>query len=141
MRRCVETFDYITIINLNGALCCKHYLYSFTDSQNQRSLKSKELTSILARMHSEQETFRKRTPDYWHIREEMISSVEQELQTRMGGRSKKKVSGESKNHVKGRHPQKLVLIHVKGRHGYNIRLFVAYSNFDLCLLVHPFKNN
>ncbi|XP_056883482.1 cilium assembly protein DZIP1 isoform X1 [Takifugu flavidus] len=59
---------------------------------SQRGLKNKELDSILARMRSEQESFRKRNPDYWHIREEMIGNVEQELQTRTGGRSRQKVS-------------------------------------------------
>lgn len=76
-------------------------------------------------MHSEQESFRKRNKDYWHIREEMIGNVEQELQTRMGGRSRQKVSGERKHHVKGRHPQKLVWIDVKERICYNARLFVV----------------
>uniref|UniRef100_H3D6V5 DAZ interacting zinc finger protein 1 n=1 Tax=Tetraodon nigroviridis TaxID=99883 RepID=H3D6V5_TETNG len=59
---------------------------------NQSGLKNKELTSILARMHSEQESFRKRNPDYFHIREEMIGNVERELQTRIGGGSRQKVS-------------------------------------------------
>eukprot|EP00066_Takifugu_rubripes_P015263 XP_011604529.1 PREDICTED: zinc finger protein DZIP1 isoform X1 [Takifugu rubripes] len=59
---------------------------------SQRGLKNKELASILARMRSEQESFRKRNPDYWHIREEMIGNVEQELQTRTGGRSRQKGS-------------------------------------------------
>lgn len=85
-------------------------------------------------MHSEQESFRKRNPDYWHIREEMIGNVEQELQTRMGGRSRQKVSGERKHHVKGRHPQKLVWIDVKERICYNVRLFVVFLNVGLCWL-------
>lgn len=79
-------------------------------SQYQSGLKNKELTSILARMHSEQESFGKRNPDYWHIREEMIGNVEQELQTQMGGRSRQKVSGECRNHVNGSPDPKLVLI-------------------------------
>lgn len=88
-------------------------------------------------MHSEQESFRKRIPDYWHIREEMIGNVEQELQARMGGRSSQKVSGECKNHVNGSHGPKLVLINVNTWSCYNVRLSVAYLNFGLCL----FKNN
>lgn len=94
-------------------------------------------------MHSEQESFRKRNPDYWHIREEMIGNVEQELQTRTGGRSRQKVSGECEHHVKGRHPQKLVWIDVKERICYNVRLFVAYLNLGLCWSVQcsKFKSN
>lgn len=103
--------------------------FFLSDSQNQRGLKNKELASILARMHSEQESFRKRNPDYWHIREEMIGNVEQELQTRMGGRSRQKVSGECKHHVKGSHPQKLVLIDVKER--------ICLFKFGLVLVGSP----
>lgn len=86
-------------------------------------------------MHSEQESFRKRNPDYWHIREKMIGSVEQELQTQMGGRSRQKVSGECKNHVSGSHGPKLVLINVNKRSCYNVRLFVAYLNCGFCILL------
>lgn len=112
-----------------------------SDSQNQSGLKNKELTSILARMHSEQESFRKRNPDYWHIREEMIGNVEQEVQTQMGGRPRQKVSGECKNHVIGSHGPKIVLINVNKISCCNVRLFVAYLNFGSWLLVHPFKND
>lgn len=74
-----------------------NFLHS--ESQSQNGLKSKELTSILARMDSGQESFRKRNPDYWHVREQIITNVEQELQTRMDGRSSQRGAGECKNHV------------------------------------------
>lgn len=50
--------------------------------------------------------------------------VEQELQTRMGGRSRQKVSGEWKNYGNG---AKLVLIHVR--------------QCEAIFLVLPFKND
>lgn len=70
----------------------------------------------------------------------MIGNMEQELQIRMGGRSRQKVSGDCKNHVNGSHGPKLVLINLITRRCYSVRLFVAYLTLGLCLLVHPFKN-
>lgn len=58
-----------------------------------------------------------------------MAIVEQELQTRMGGRSKQKVSGERKNYANG---PKLVLINGNTRQRYNVRLFASF-------LVLPFK--
>ncbi|KAM9334295.1 cilium assembly protein DZIP1 isoform 2-T2 [Symphorus nematophorus] len=46
---------------------------------DQSGLKSKELASILAKVHSKRESFAKGAPDYWHQREEIASTVEQKL--------------------------------------------------------------
>ncbi|XP_035799554.1 cilium assembly protein DZIP1 isoform X2 [Amphiprion ocellaris] len=46
---------------------------------DQSGLKNKELTSILAKMHSSRESFAKTMPDYWLHREEITSVVEQKL--------------------------------------------------------------
>ncbi|XP_037617986.1 zinc finger protein Dzip1 isoform X2 [Sebastes umbrosus] len=46
---------------------------------DQSGLKDKELSSILARVHSKRESVAKGMPDYWRHREELASSVEQKL--------------------------------------------------------------
>lgn len=46
---------------------------------DQSGLKNKELTSILAKVHSSRESFAKNMPDYWLHREEITSVVEQKL--------------------------------------------------------------
>lgn len=72
-------------------------------------------------MHSEQESLGKRNPDYWHVREEMIGNVEQELQSQMGGRSRQKVSGECQNHANKSQGPKLVLMNVITRGFYDVK--------------------
>ncbi|XP_051283709.1 cilium assembly protein DZIP1 isoform X4 [Dicentrarchus labrax] len=46
---------------------------------DQTGLKNKELTSILAKVHSKRDSFAKGKPDYWRQREEIASTVEQKL--------------------------------------------------------------
>ncbi|XP_022065083.2 cilium assembly protein DZIP1 isoform X2 [Acanthochromis polyacanthus] len=46
---------------------------------DQKGLKNKELTSILAKVHSSRESFAKDKADYWLHREEITSAVEQKL--------------------------------------------------------------
>lgn len=53
--------------------------------QDQSGLKSKELSSILARVQSKRESFAKGVPDYWRQREEISSSVDQRLGTQRRG--------------------------------------------------------
>lgn len=81
---------------------------SLDSSQDQSGLKSKELTSILARMRSNRDAFAKGKPDYWRQREELASDVEQKLGgQRRGsdpapesqGRSRQTVQGQCKSHV------------------------------------------
>ncbi|XP_034408371.1 zinc finger protein Dzip1 [Cyclopterus lumpus] len=46
---------------------------------DQSGLKDKELSSILAKVHSKRESIAKGMPDYWRHREEIASTVEQKL--------------------------------------------------------------
>ncbi|XP_068575624.1 cilium assembly protein DZIP1 isoform X1 [Cebidichthys violaceus] len=46
---------------------------------DQSGLKDKELSSILAKVHSKRESVAKGMPDYWRQREEIASTVEQKL--------------------------------------------------------------
>lgn len=46
---------------------------------DQSGLKNKELTSILAKVHSKRDGVAKSMPDYWHHRDEIASLVEQKL--------------------------------------------------------------
>ncbi|KAI3365804.1 hypothetical protein L3Q82_000803 [Scortum barcoo] len=46
---------------------------------DQSGLKSKELNSLLAKLHSKQESVANRLPDYWRQREEVASTVEKKL--------------------------------------------------------------
>ncbi|XP_049919509.1 cilium assembly protein DZIP1 isoform X2 [Epinephelus moara] len=46
---------------------------------DQSGLKDKELTSILAKVHSKRESIAKGMPEYWRHREELASTVEQKL--------------------------------------------------------------
>nr|XP_046238017.1 zinc finger protein Dzip1 isoform X2 [Scatophagus argus] len=52
---------------------------------DQSGLKDKELTSILAKVHSKRESFAKGQPDYWRQREELASTVEQKLGSQRRG--------------------------------------------------------
>ncbi|KAM4710960.1 cilium assembly protein DZIP1 isoform 2-T10 [Anableps anableps] len=61
---------------------------------DQRGLTNKELTSLLAKVHSKQEAAAKTIPDYWHCWEEIASVVEQKLgglRTESQARSKQSV--------------------------------------------------
>ncbi|XP_023285632.1 zinc finger protein Dzip1-like isoform X1 [Seriola lalandi dorsalis] len=46
---------------------------------DQSGLKNKELTSIMARVHSKRESIAKGMPDYWRHREDIAGTVEQKL--------------------------------------------------------------
>ncbi|TKS66214.1 Zinc finger protein [Collichthys lucidus] len=46
---------------------------------DQSGLKNKEFTSILAKVHSNRESFARGKPDYWRQREEIASTVDQKL--------------------------------------------------------------
>ncbi|XP_036946582.1 zinc finger protein Dzip1 isoform X2 [Acanthopagrus latus] len=46
---------------------------------DQSGLKNKELTSILAKVHSDRESFAKGKPSYWRQREEIVGTVVQKL--------------------------------------------------------------
>ncbi|XP_070814009.1 cilium assembly protein DZIP1 isoform X2 [Chaetodon trifascialis] len=52
---------------------------------DQSGLKSKELSSMLAKVHSKRESFAKGMPEYWRQREEIASSVEQKLGSQRRG--------------------------------------------------------
>lgn len=83
------------------------FIFKLWSSQNQSGLKGKELTSILAKIHSEQENYAKLHPDYWRTREDIGRTLEQRLQRQIRGsdpdpksqtRSRQTVHGECKNH-------------------------------------------
>ncbi|KAG8004590.1 Zinc finger protein Dzip1, partial [Nibea albiflora] len=50
-----------------------------SSAQDQSGLKNKEFTSLLAKVHSNRESFARGKPDYWHQREEIASTMEQKL--------------------------------------------------------------
>ncbi|XP_041822058.1 zinc finger protein Dzip1 isoform X2 [Chelmon rostratus] len=52
---------------------------------DQSGLKNRELTSMLAKVHSKREKFAKGKPDYWRQREEIASTVEQKLGSQRRG--------------------------------------------------------
>ncbi|XP_030266030.1 cilium assembly protein DZIP1 isoform X2 [Sparus aurata] len=54
-------------------------LEKFGVKPDQSGLKSKELTSILAKVHSDRESFAKGKPSYWRQREEIVGTVVQKL--------------------------------------------------------------
>jgi len=72
--------------------------------QDQSGLKDRELSSILAKVHSKRESVAKGLPDYWRRREEIAGAVEQKLGGQRRGsepaaesqaRSRPSVQGES----------------------------------------------
>lgn len=72
--------------------------------QDQRGLKNKEVTSVLAKVQSKRESIAKTMPEYWRHREEIVNIVEQKLGGQRRGndpaaesqaRSKQSVQGES----------------------------------------------
>lgn len=81
-----------------------YIIISSTSSQDQSGLKNKELSSILAKVHSKRESIAKGIPDYWRHREEIASTVEKKLGGERRGsdpapesqaRSRQSVQGES----------------------------------------------
>lgn len=54
-------------------------------AQDQGGLKSRELTSILAKVHSRRENVAKGKPEFWRRREEISSTVEQKLGSQRTG--------------------------------------------------------
>ncbi|XP_008276240.1 cilium assembly protein DZIP1 isoform X2 [Stegastes partitus] len=72
---------------------------------DQSGLKSKELTSILAKLHSDRESISKNMPDYWLHREEMASAVEQKL-----GGQRRGSDPAPQSQARSRHPVQVVQI-------------------------------
>ena len=85
---------------------CHVTIVPLTFPQDQSGLKNKELTSILAKVHSDRESFAKGKPSYWRQREEIVGTVVQKLGAQRRGsdpapesqtRSRQSVQGVSSN--------------------------------------------
>lgn len=105
-RSCV-LLNLLNVLFFSPVLQLLLFIFKLWSSQNKSGLKSKELTSILAKIRSEQENYAKLHPDFWRTREGIARTVEQELHSQIRGsdpapksqtRSRQTVHGECKNH-------------------------------------------